>query len=157
MGCIVVLGTGLVALLYVSPFHLIEPFRLTFDSAGYPLISHFTSPKLSTLGGFNIGGINASGQVRFLTAPDFLSLGLSTISQVPSMAGNWGLIDVQTPKAALTKTSYHDGTELQLVFSDEFNIEGRTFYPGDDPYWEGADLHYWAVRYAYRPAAHSLT
>ena len=33
-------------------------------SAGYPLISHFTSRSQSTLGGFNLGGINASGQVR---------------------------------------------------------------------------------------------
>jgi hypothetical protein len=32
-----------------------------------------------------------------------------------------------------------------LVFSDEFNTDGRTFYPGDDPYWEAVDLHYWAV------------
>jgi hypothetical protein len=30
-----------------------------------------------------------------------------------------------------------------LVFSDEFNTDGRTFYPGDDPYWEAVDLHYW--------------
>ena len=33
--------------------------------------------------------------------------------------------------------------EWDLVFSDEFNIAGRTFYPGDDPFWEAADLHYW--------------
>jgi beta-glucanase (GH16 family) len=43
----------------------------------------------------------------------------------------------------MTRTSLHDGTELQLVFSDEFNNDGRTFYPGDDPYWEAVDLHYW--------------
>lgn len=30
-----------------------------------------------------------------------------------------------------------------LVFSDEFNADGRTFYPGEDPYWEAEDLHYW--------------
>ena len=35
--------------------------------------------------------------------------------------------------------------QLQLVFSDEFNTDGRTFYPGDDPFWEAVDLHYWAV------------
>lgn len=29
------------------------------------------------------------------------------------------------------------------VFSDEFNTEGRSFYPGDDPYWQAEDLHYW--------------
>jgi len=32
---------------------------------------------------------------------------------------------------------------MQLVFSDEFNTDGRSFYPGDDPYWEAVDLHYW--------------
>jgi beta-glucan synthesis-associated protein KRE6 len=59
------------------------------------------------------------------------------------MAGNRGLIDPDTPSDAYTITSFHDGsTEFQLVFSDEFNIDGRTFYPGDDPYWEAADLHY---------------
>lgn len=32
---------------------------------------------------------------------------------------------------------------MELVFSDEFDVPGRTFWPGDDPYWEAADLHYW--------------
>jgi hypothetical protein len=35
---------------------------------------------------------------------------------------------------------------MMLVFSDEFNTDGRSFYPGDDPYWEAADLHYWVSR-----------
>jgi beta-glucanase (GH16 family) len=35
------------------------------------------------------------------------------------------------------------GEQWQLVFSDEFNKNGRTFYPGDDPFWEAVDLHYW--------------
>ena len=43
----------------------------------------------------------------------------------------------------MTQTSYQDGSEMVLVFSDEFNVEGRTFYPGDDPYWEAVDLYYW--------------
>lgn len=38
-----------------------------FSSAGYPLISHFTTKTQSTLGGFNLGGINASGQVSLLS------------------------------------------------------------------------------------------
>lgn len=67
--------------------------------------------------------------------------------QVPSMNANWGLIDVDTPKSAMTIPSYFNPKqEMELVFSDEFNTDGRTFYPGDDPYWEAADLHYWAVR-----------
>lgn len=61
--------------------------------------------------------------------------------------GNFGLIDNDTPKEAYVKPSWADpSSELQLVFSDEFNTDGRTFYPGDDPYWEAVDLHYWVRR-----------
>ncbi|KAJ7874471.1 glycoside hydrolase family 16 protein [Mycena olivaceomarginata] len=30
-----------------------------------------------------------------------------------------------------------------FVFSDEFEIDGRSYYPGDNPYWEAINLHYW--------------
>lgn len=93
--------------------------------AGYPIITYFTTDELSNRGGFNLGGINASGQI-------------------PNI-GNWGLIDQDTPQDAYTKVSYESGDEMQLVFSDEFNTEGRTFYPGEDPYWEAVDLHYWGT------------
>ncbi|EJD00931.1 beta-glucan synthesis-associated [Fomitiporia mediterranea MF3/22] len=118
VGCLVVLLVALVGLF-----------------AGYPIISHFTSSPLSKLGGFNIGGINASGQI--------------------STMGNFALIDIDTPKEAYTKTSWWDNTEMELVFSDEFNTEGRSFYPGDDPYWEAADMHYWSTNDMewYDPAA----
>jgi beta-glucan synthesis-associated protein KRE6 len=56
-----------------------------------------------------------------------------------------GLIDQDTPKEMYTSKSLEDGSEYTLVFSDEFNTEGRSFYPGDDPYWVGEDLHYWQV------------
>ncbi|KAJ7900180.1 beta-glucan synthesis-associated protein [Mycena olivaceomarginata] len=89
--------------------------------AGYPLISHFTSHPLGFFGGFNVGGTNSSGQV-------------------PLISGNFGLIDQHTPKDAYTINSYHSpGTELELVFSDEFETDGRSFYPGE----EAVDLHYW--------------
>jgi beta-glucanase (GH16 family) len=52
------------------------------------------------------------------------------------------MIDNDTPQSALTRVG-GDGNTYDLVFSDEFNTDGRTFYPGDDPYWEAADLHYW--------------
>lgn len=35
----------------------------TLKSAGYPIISHFTTRTQSKQGGFNLGGINATGQV----------------------------------------------------------------------------------------------
>lgn len=72
------------------------------------------------------------------------------------MNGNWGLIDLETPDYAKTRKSFMDDTqELVLVWSDEFNVDGRTFYPGDDPYWEAVDLHYWQTNNLewYDPAA----
>lgn len=51
------------------------------------------------------------------------------------------LIDIDTPDQVRTRTGY-DGHDYELVFSDEFNKDGRTFYPGDDPYWEAVDLWY---------------
>jgi beta-glucan synthesis-associated protein KRE6 len=62
------------------------------------------------------------------------------------MPGNWGLIDKDTPADVYSKQSMRDGSTMQLVFSDEFNQDGRTFYEGQDPYWEAVDLHYWGVR-----------
>lgn len=54
------------------------------------------------------------------------------------------LIDVDTPESAKTRTGF-DGQAYELVFSDEFNTDGRTFYPGDDPFWEAVDLWYGAT------------
>ncbi|KAJ7114369.1 beta-glucan synthesis-associated [Mycena epipterygia] len=57
---------------------------------------------------------------------------------------SWSLIDLATPQDAYTIPSYHDPSKsMKLVFSDEFETDGRSFYPGDDPYWEAANLHYW--------------
>jgi beta-glucan synthesis-associated protein KRE6 len=61
------------------------------------------------------------------------------------MKGNFGLIDRDTPEDAYTAPSMQDGSPMTLVFSDEFNTDGRTFYPGDDPFWEAVDLHYWGT------------
>ncbi|ORX40279.1 putative beta-glucan synthesis-associated protein SKN1 [Kockovaella imperatae] len=74
-------------------------------------------------GGFNLGGINASGQVPLIT-------NFATV------------IDEDTPQSAMTYQGY-DGKTYDLVFSDEFNKDGRTFFDGDDPYWTAVDLHYW--------------
>ncbi|KAH9969089.1 beta-glucan synthesis-associated protein [Russula dissimulans] len=94
--------------------------------AGYPIVTFFTRARLSRQGGFNLGGINGSGQV-------------------PLLINNRALIDPDTPQSAMTISSFisNDATEYKLVFSDEFNVEGRTFWEGDDPYWEAVNLHYW--------------
>ncbi|KAJ7118974.1 glycoside hydrolase family 16 protein [Mycena epipterygia] len=90
--------------------------------AGYPILAHYTHPGPPIIG-FNLGGINGSGQVPLLT-------------KFPKM------IDDDTPSSAHSYTGT-DGKKYNLVFSDEFNVDGRTFYPGDDPFWEAVDLHYW--------------
>jgi beta-glucanase (GH16 family) len=57
-----------------------------------------------------------------------------------------GLIDPDTPAGAKTRTSTFDGSTLNLVFSDEFNEDNRTFYPGDDPFWTGVNIWYGATQ-----------
>ncbi|KAL4918181.1 beta-glucan synthesis-associated protein-domain-containing protein [Aspergillus aurantiobrunneus] len=52
-----------------------------------------------------------------------------------------GLIDPDTPESAHSKKSA-DGKEWKLVFSDEFTTPGRTFYDGDDPYYQAVDIWY---------------
>lgn len=53
-----------------------------------------------------------------------------------------GLIDPDTPSNVMSRKSAGNGKTQHLVFSDEFNDEGRTFFPGDDPYFQGMDFWY---------------
>ncbi|KAL1411164.1 hypothetical protein Q8F55_002114 [Vanrija albida] len=109
LGCVLVLCAVLIALFMV-----------------YPIVTAYRGqPKYSHMGGYNIGGINASGQL-------------------PDLHG-YSLIDKDTPPEAYRKMSVETGEEWELVFSDEFNHDGRTFYDGDDPYWQAENLHYWAT------------
>ncbi|KAK6204759.1 glucan synthase subunit [Scheffersomyces amazonensis] len=55
------------------------------------------------------------------------------------------LIDPDTPQDAYTHIS-KDGDTWNLVFSDEFNVIGRTFYSGDDQFFTAPDLHYDATK-----------
>jgi len=82
------------------------------------MIAHFTSSSLSTNGAYNLGGINATGQV-------------------PDIPGMPRMIDPDTPQEFMTRTGFDGNSDWELVFSDEFNEDGRTFYEGDDPFWQG--------------------
>lgn len=55
-----------------------------------------------------------------------------------------GLIDPDTPATASTRKDIN-GDTMNLVFSDEFNEQNRTFYPGDDPFWFAPDIWYGAT------------
>lgn len=98
-------------------------FGLITLFAGYPVITYLGRSTESSSVGYNLGGINGSGQV-------------------PDLPGLAQLIDPDTPSGVKTRTGY-DGKKYNLVFSDEFNMDGRTFFPGDDAFWEAVDLHYW--------------
>jgi hypothetical protein len=56
-----------------------------------------------------------------------------------------GLIDPDTPANVKTRVSA-TGKKQHLVFSDEFNTDGRTFYDGDDPYFQAVDIWYGATQ-----------
>ena len=92
----------------------------------WPVTSAVSSRSIGArTAGYNLGGVNATGQYPVVNLPS--------------------LIDPDTPQDAMTKIG-HDGNEWELKFSDEFNKDGRTFFPGDDPVWEGMDIHYWGTK-----------
>ncbi|KAJ7103721.1 glycoside hydrolase family 16 protein [Mycena epipterygia] len=87
----------------------------------------------------------------FLTT-DVTNVSVNATGQVAAI-GNFGLIDLDTPSDAYTITSLYSGKQMKLVFSDEFNTDGRTFYPGDDPYFEELTLTQTNNMEWYDPAA----
>ncbi|KAK0547188.1 beta-glucan synthesis-associated protein [Tilletia horrida] len=102
--------------------------------AGYPIIYHFEQvSKQVSSGSANLGGANGTGQIPDLDI--------------------FNIIDPETPQSAYTFTSAGVDETLKvtnkkfnLVFSDEFNTEGRTFWHGDDPFWEAVDIWYGATQ-----------
>lgn len=80
--------------------------------AGYPIYTQYShhSSVLERLSG-SLGGTNGTGQ----------------IPSIPIRP----LIDTDTPQDA-RKWQNSENQSFDLVFSDEFNEEGRTFWPGDD-------------------------
>lgn len=97
-------------------------------SIGYPVLT-FVKRTFLTTDVTNVS-VNATGQVRFFW-PTILELYMyiNFHSKVAAI-GNFGLIDLDTPSDAYTITSLYSGNQMKLVFSDEFNTDGRTFYPG---------------------------
>jgi hypothetical protein len=79
--------------------------------------------------------VNNTGKSSIPSCIPFSPSSYRTIFQLPDR------IDRDTPKEAQSRVGF-DGNEYELVFSDEFNQDGRTFYPGDDPFWEASELWY---------------
>ncbi|KAF8875159.1 beta-glucan synthesis-associated protein-domain-containing protein [Infundibulicybe gibba] len=96
----------------------------------YPVISFYRDNGRNSKIVGNIR-INSTGQA--VEGP--LDGNLNTRSQVflkPDF-----LIDPVTPEGVRHRRG-SDGGEYELVFSDEFDTEGRTFHKGDDGFWEAA-------------------
>ncbi|KAF8487612.1 beta-glucan synthesis-associated, partial [Gautieria morchelliformis] len=87
----------------------------------YPIVTFFHSNARNLAIGSNMQ-VNATGQVADLL-------------HFPVM------LNKDTPDVVKTHTGW-DAKEYELVFSDESNTEGRSFYPGDDPFWEAVNLWY---------------
>ncbi|KAG1843237.1 beta-glucan synthesis-associated protein-domain-containing protein [Suillus tomentosus] len=51
------------------------------------------------------------------------------------------LIDPDMPGSAAARSGF-DGLPYELIFSDDFNTANRTFWPGDDPFWEAVNIKY---------------
>jgi beta-glucanase (GH16 family) len=64
-----------------------------------------------------------------------------TAYKYPLLSALRPLVDPDTPQSARLHTS-RSGAAWPLVFSDEFAAEGRTFYDGDDQFWQAVDLWY---------------
>lgn len=76
--------------------------------AGYPIITFYTRTVQKTNGGYNLGGINSTGQI-------------------PKISNFFSVVDADTPQSSYTRTGF-DGEQYTLVFSDEFNKDGRWVY-----------------------------
>ncbi|KAG5644430.1 hypothetical protein DXG03_008525 [Asterophora parasitica] len=101
----------------------------------YPVYLHYNDDgKMQLIVGNT--RINSSGQA---SATDFDTREMieRRRAQMPLVLLS-GLIDPATPSEAWTRTS-RDGVVYYLVFSDEFNTNGRTFTKGADPFWEAVN------------------
>ena len=76
---------------------------------------------------------------------------VASITMTSSFSG-W--IDPDSLAEHSTMVSYSDGKTYDLIMSDEFNREGRTFKDGDDPTWTGNNVQLY--RYLLLNSSHSL-
>ncbi|KAL4400908.1 O-glycosyl hydrolase [Malassezia pachydermatis] len=153
-----------------SPRGSLEPWRGFFNIgtiiiltlailmlfAGYPILHYYTMDKnqnerISAFQNIHPGGIIIPSNFPIARVNNTNTS--ATFGRDQRM-----LIDPETPEDAYALGSTYSKTEgkpFKLVFSDEFNTDGRSFYPGDDPFWEAVDLHYWGTNNLewYDPAA----
>ncbi|KAL6452851.1 LOW QUALITY PROTEIN: KRE6 Beta-glucan synthesis-associated protein KRE6 [Candida maltosa Xu316] len=112
-----------------------------------------TADRKSTFGIFGFIFLLAAAAAVFIVLPVLTYSGVTTEAapehyeilthySYPMLSAiRTTLVDPDTPEEALTMKA-KDGSDWVLVFSDEFNADGRTFYDGDDQFWTAPDIHY---------------
>ncbi|WFC97770.1 hypothetical protein MYAM1_000489 [Malassezia yamatoensis] len=129
--------------------------------AGYPILHHYTEGQQQDS---RIARLyNLQGNKMPQNSSNLLTNRLNATRPAGFNQDFAMFVDPATPANAYTLNSTYSrnkqadgfGKTFRLVFSDEFNQDGRTFYPGEDPFWEAVDLHYWATNNYewYDPAA----
>ncbi|KAF8934536.1 hypothetical protein BGZ47_010339 [Haplosporangium gracile] len=115
---------------------------------GYPIASSLKKDRLAAeaAAAEATNAANAAlSQVRFVIDSQQHQRGglLGPLSKTASStvvkAATEMMVDPDTPQGKRT-TVAKDGQLWDLVFSDEFNQDGRSFAPGQDPHWEAVDL-----------------
>lgn len=143
---------------------IVSPTELEKDDAIHdPVLVTETGPARDQLLKNRRGVVNVIGFVLVVVGMLMILVGLPAVSRVeqedeiltacqqdpdcvradvPLLKNvRYSPVDPDTPDTAMTRTDIH-GNAQTLVFSDEFNKDGRTFYEGDDPYFSGVDLWY---------------
>lgn len=121
-------------------------------------LTDFKNFDKRSLGGFlGIIGLAIAALCVFVLLPALTYTGVTHHSRPESyeilthyrypllLAIRTSLVDPDTDSQYFTKKA-RDGSTWQLVFSDEFNAEGRTFYDGDDQFFTAPDIHYDATK-----------
>ncbi|KAI9500235.1 hypothetical protein GGI25_001170 [Coemansia spiralis] len=107
---------------------------LLFVFIGLPVLSHFDWGHKHT---------HTTAPVSdYDLALHELALNYTSVGQ--ALDPKSALVDSDSPQG-LTWTSV-ESKVWKLVFSDEFNKDGRTFAAGEDANWEAVDLWYWPTR-----------
>jgi hypothetical protein len=144
VGCLVLLVAALFMLFAGYPI-LVEVNKHALKTNGaFKYVPHSLSFSLSPCPRRNSSEYLLSSRLTFLSSallpfPLYSLGGINGTGQVPSIAGSktFGLIDSDTPLEAHTRTGIegaNKGVSYELVFSDEFETDGRSFNIGDDPY-----------------------
>ncbi|KAL8276891.1 hypothetical protein RQP46_010719 [Phenoliferia psychrophenolica] len=136
--CLVCLVVGIIGVFAGRECLIFLPFSRLFYSlsAVYPITAHINDHNY-------VNTTSYIGPTSNTTTTNSTIAGTGGLinSNAPNISTR-ALIDPDTPTSAYTKTGI-DNAALELVFSDEFNVDNRTFYTGEDPFWEMVDLRYW--------------